>query len=139
MPDKIFIDTNILVYVLLNDNKDVEKREKLRNILSRDGLYFVSTQVINELFVSLLRHGLNDIEIRDRIKLLIERVSLSEISLTTIEHSWRIRVKYKYSYWDSLILASASDSFCSIVYTEDLQHNQVINDRLRIVNPLLIG
>jgi len=46
-----------------------------------------------------------------------------------------LRLKYKFSYWDSLIIASALESGCGILYTEDMQDGQVIEDRLRIVNP----
>lgn len=45
--------------------------------------------------------------------------------------------RYKYSFWDSLILASALSSECEIVYSEDMQHDQLIEARLRIVNPFI--
>jgi predicted nucleic acid-binding protein len=37
--------------------------------------------------------------------------------------------------WDSLIIATSLQRNCSILYSEDMQHNQVIEDKLRIVNP----
>ena len=43
--------------------------------------------------------------------------------------------RYKYSYYDSLIIAAALDSKCSILYTEDMHHNQLIEKKLRIINP----
>ena len=42
-----------------------------------------------------------------------------------------------YSFYDSLILASALQASASVIYTEDLQHNQLFNGNLRIVNPFL--
>jgi predicted nucleic acid-binding protein len=46
-----------------------------------------------------------------------------------------LSIRYGYSYWDSLILATAVDNGCSILYTGDMQDGQVIDDKLRIVNP----
>ena len=46
----------------------------------------------------------------------------------------QIRDKYTISYYDSLILSSAITSQCTILYSEDMQHNQKI-ETLTIVNP----
>jgi predicted nucleic acid-binding protein len=45
-------------------------------------------------------------------------------------------MRYKYSIWDGLIVAAALDAGCKILYTEDLQHGQVV-EGLRIENPFL--
>ncbi len=47
--------------------------------------------------------------------------------------------RYRFSYFDSLILASALTANCQILYSEDLQHGQVIDGRLTIINPFLPG
>jgi len=54
-----------------------------------------------------------------------------ELSLKAVQ----IKLKYFFSYWDSLIIASALESGCSILYTEDMQDGQLIEERLKIVNP----
>ena len=46
-----------------------------------------------------------------------------------------LRSKHNFSYWDSLIVASALENACEVLYTEDLQDGHVIEGRLRIVNP----
>jgi predicted nucleic acid-binding protein len=48
-----------------------------------------------------------------------------------------LKEKYHYSWWDSLVLASALENGCQIVYSEDMQHEQVIEDSLKIINPFL--
>jgi len=48
-----------------------------------------------------------------------------------------IKEKYHYSWWDSLILTSALENNCKIVYSEDMQHGQIIENTLKIVNPFL--
>ena len=42
---------------------------------------------------------------------------------------------YAFSYWDSLVISSALESGCSILYSEDMQNGQVINKKLTIKNP----
>jgi predicted nucleic acid-binding protein len=42
------------------------------------------------------------------------------------------------SYWDSLIISSALESGCKILYTEDMHHNQIIEGKLKIINPFKI-
>jgi len=103
MKDRIFIDTNVLVYIHLFDEESQDKRKALQNLLHRriDAELIINVQVINEFYNVLLRK----------------------------------REKYKYSYWDSLILASALENSCSILYSEDMQHGQVIEDSLKIINP----
>lgn len=49
--------------------------------------------------------------------------------------SFKITKQYKYSIWDSLIIASALESNCSVLYTEDMQDGQIIDGKLTIVNP----
>ena len=46
-----------------------------------------------------------------------------------------ISIRYNFYYWDSLIVASALENNCSILYTEDMQDGQVIEESLKIVNP----
>ena len=63
------------------------------------------------------------------------RPAVSAAGFFTIKLCWKVSRKYSYSYWDSLIIASALESNCSILYTEDMQDGQIIEDRLRIMNP----
>jgi predicted nucleic acid-binding protein len=45
--------------------------------------------------------------------------------------------KYGYSIFDSLIIAAALELGCNTLYTEDMQHGQVIEGTLKITNPFL--
>jgi predicted nucleic acid-binding protein len=55
----------------------------------------------------------------------------------TIRNALEIHFKYQYSYYDSLIISSALENECSILYSEDLHHNQKIENTLTIINPFL--
>lgn len=57
------------------------------------------------------------------------------ITKIDIKLAMNIKKRYKFSYWDSLIIASALENNCAILYSEDMQHGQIIEDRLTIVNP----
>ena len=137
MKDRIFIDTNVLVYIHLFDEESQDKRKVLQNLLHRriDAELIINVQVINEFYNVLLRKNIEDNVIQEKIHSQLEICSASELSLKTVFSAWKLREKYKYSYWDSLILAAALENNCAIIYSEDMQHDQIIEDRLTIVNP----
>lgn len=82
-----------------------------------------------------MKNKVADKDIQLRIKEIIKETTTHTINLQTIERAWALKEKYKYGYWDSLILASALECGCSILYTEDLQDKQII-ENLTIINPL---
>ena len=49
----------------------------------------------------------------------------------------KIAEKYRYSYYDSVIIAAALESSCTLLYSEDMQHQQIIEGKLQIINPFL--
>jgi len=55
----------------------------------------------------------------------------------TILKACEIAARYQLSFYDSMIVAAALESNCEILYTEDMQHNQIINNTLTIINPFL--
>ncbi len=68
----------------------------------------------------------------------MDALKFSLVNKTTIKKSLQVKKIYHYSYWDSLIIASALESNCSILYTEDMHEGQVIDGKLKIVNPFKI-
>jgi len=73
--------------------------------------------------------------IRSTIRELVHECTVCPVLIQTVEAAWDIRKKYAFSYWDCLIVSSALENQCDILFTEDLQHNQVIENHLRIINP----
>jgi predicted nucleic acid-binding protein len=61
----------------------------------------------------------------------------SAIASEQVIKAIEIRGRYGFSYWDSLIVATALLSGCSILYSEDMQHDQVIESMLKIINPFI--
>jgi predicted nucleic acid-binding protein len=62
-------------------------------------------------------------------------------ALTVEDHDRAVQVmeRHKFSFYDSMIVASALRAGCKILYCEDLQHGQVIERQLKIVNPFEDG
>jgi len=133
--NRIFIDTNIFVYAKINDGLDKHKKA-LEFINGIESEIVISVQVLNELYIALNKFYQNDINTRNTISSLLPECRVTPITIKTCEDAWEIKEKYKFSYWDSLIVASALESESSFLYTEDLQDGQIIKDQLTIRNPL---
>lgn len=128
-----FLDTNIIIYALGNN---VEKKEISIKLIEQKPV--ISTQVINELAnICIKKLRLDLINVGKIITNISESCSVSLINNVTIQNALKLAKSYHFSYFDSLILASALESECKIIYSEDLQHNQLINKRLRIINPFI--
>ena len=96
----------------------------------------ISTQVLNEFINAALRKNiLSDSEVAEHCRHYISTYNLALIYPATIDSALEIKNKYKYSYYDSLIISSAIENDCEVLYTEDMQHSQIIEDKLTIINP----
>ena len=135
MRDRVFIDTNILIY---NYSEEKDKRERALRIIeeNQDKDIVISLQIVNE-FVNILKKKFqkDHEEIRNALEEIESVFVIWELSLNLIKDSIRVSERYKYSYYDSLVISAALDSGCSILYTEDMQHNQSIDNKLKIINP----
>lgn len=133
MKDRIFCDTNIIIYLYSDDEHD--KRQICRNLTDAHDIT-VSTQVLSEL-ASVLKKKFNlpSKEIYNIIDELRSNLDVKIITVSIILTALKLSQKYNLSYYDSLIISSALDSECDILYTEDLQHNQIIEKKLKIINP----
>ncbi len=64
--------------------------------------------------------------------LLMQFCDMKMIGKKTIEWAFRLSATYQFSYYDSLIVASALENDCTI-----LHHSQLIENRLKIINPFV--
>ena len=139
MTEKVFIDTNIFVYAFLENNKlKHDSAVKLMFELINTEI-FVSIQVINEIYAALSKNGVKHKNIAAYILELEEMINIMPICFDTVKKCLSLKKRYSYSYWDSLILASSIESGCSILYSEDMQHKQLIEESLTIINPFFIS
>jgi predicted nucleic acid-binding protein len=131
MSEPSFFDSNVVIYAFTHAG---EKTFKARELLSLGGI--VSIQVLNETANTLHRRFATG---WPRISEIIDSVLESSpnpltLSLETHRASLRISQRYGFSVYDALIVASALEAGCTTLYTEDMQHGQII-DGLRIENP----
>jgi len=132
-----FFDTNVLVYLF--DASAPRKKARAQELLKQavgEGLALLSTQVLQEFFVAVIRklsvplpHEQAQRAVRDLAKLPTVQVD-AEMILKAIETMRR----YQLSFWDSLIVQAALHGGATILYTEDLQHGQAI-ETLTVQNP----
>jgi predicted nucleic acid-binding protein len=132
MSDKAFFDTNVFVYAIIQDDPRSDHAEEL---IAQGGT--VSVQVLSE-FAAVARRKTKMpwVEIRralDGIKALCP--DPLPITLDTHQDALAIAERYGYRIYDALIVASALEARCTILYSEDMQDGQVIEKRLTIRNP----
>jgi predicted nucleic acid-binding protein len=139
MKDKVFVDTNILIYA--HDMDAGLKHDVAFSILEKiweEETGIISTQVIQEFYVNVTRKIQNPITpVRARgIILNYFSWQVEAVEPNTILSASEIEEKYVLSFWDSLIIATASQSEARNILTEDLNHGQIIEGVL-IENPFL--
>ncbi len=132
MTDKTFIDTNILVYL---SSKDEEKKDKAIKFIYKLSNAVISTQVLGEFSnVALRKKILTSDKLIEYIKQFSNSFEVTLIKEKTIISAIEIKEKYKFSLWDSMIIASALETDCKILYSEDMHNSQIIEKKLTIVN-----
>jgi predicted nucleic acid-binding protein len=142
MLDSLFLDTNIILYLSLIPKNELDRQKKkiAEDIFSQsNSMIVISTQVLNEASNVLLKKS--SFTKREIIEFLHELIAdtfvvpmSSDITFNAIE----ISTQYKFSFYDSLIVASALSADCSSLITEDLQNQQVISFQdceIQIINP----
>ncbi len=124
----VFLDTNILGYLL-----DSGKKEKIARRLASAQSH-VSVQVLNE-FIAVCRKAGKDRETAYALADAIANASIvHDITIGTYRLAQALATRYQLSHWDSLIVAAATLAQCETLYSEDLQHGQVIGT-VKVVNP----
>jgi predicted nucleic acid-binding protein len=136
MKDKPFIDTNVLVYAKLENADSTEKREIAIALIQQIQDYpVISVQVLNEFAGVLIKHHVANHTIQEAIREIVDDSIVIPLAVNLIWETWRIRDRYLFSYWDSMIISAALIGGCNILYSEDLQHEQLIESQLKIINP----
>ncbi len=134
MRDKIFIDSNVLIYAVSRNSPKCEIARKL--LIENTEHITISSQVINEFINICIKKNVMTLDSTFKYaEEFMEIFNFGGIKKIEVKSAIQIKKKYKYSYWDCLIIASALENDCSILYTEDLQHGQIIEKKLKIVNP----
>jgi predicted nucleic acid-binding protein len=130
---KVFIDTNILLYLL---SSDLEKADQAESILQTGGL--ISVQVLNEITnVARRKLAMQWAEVNEFLGLIRSICQIAPLTLEVHDKGRAVAERYKLSIYDSMIVASAILGECDTVYSEDMQNGLLIDDQLQICNPFM--
>ncbi len=138
---RVFFDTNIVIYCFdsLEPRKQVRAKDLLAHALnSQQGV--VSYQVVQEfcnVATKAKRLQLPRERILAYVNLVLQPMNRVESSPALVQAALQVRSDHNFSFYDSLIIASAQQAKCQVLYSEDLQHLQWIGE-LQIVNPFLM-
>lgn len=136
MTDKIFLDSNVLIYSI--DDGEVVKQQIANNLITslseKGGV--ISTQVLQEFYnIATKKLGIS----KQDAKVLLERLSdcfiVHKNTVSDILHAIEISIKTQFSFWDSLILSAAIAEGCTTLYSEDLNDGQIVEE-IVIKNPM---
>jgi predicted nucleic acid-binding protein len=131
--DRPFFDTNILLYLLSEDNLKADRAEA---IIAAGGI--ISVQVLNEFAsVASRKLGMSYAEIRDVLGTVRAVCQTQALTVDTHDRGLDISEQFGFSLCDSMIVSSALQSGCTVLYSEDMQHGQEIDGQLMILNPFL--
>ena len=137
MTDKVFVDSNIWLYAFIQSKGDQEKRIKARACIVDADEIVISTQVVNEVCINLMRKSNKDgVFIDQFIHDFVATYNVMSQTKDDVLEASSIRKDYHFSYWDSLIVACAIRGNCKRLYSEDMQHGLNVYDQLQICNPL---
>jgi len=138
MSGRFFLDTNLFIYTF--DAKAPAKAKKAAQLIRRaadTGEGIISYQVVQEFFSVAFRRFPQPMSVAEAEQYLITvlRPLLAVHSSPAIYfEALRIAEKYRFSWYDSLIVAAALEGRCDKLYSEDFQHGRKI-EGLRIENP----
>lgn len=137
MSDKVFVDTNILLYA--RDTGQPDKQPvawRWLETLWRERRGCLSYQVLQEYYLNVtqkLKPGLPLADARRDVRsLLVWNPVKTDAPL--LESAWGLCDRYGFSWWDAQIVAAARLAGCAVLLSEDMQHELDVNGT-RIVNP----
>ena len=133
--DRIFIDTNILVYTIDSYNKEKQKkaRKLLKELIAKESPV-ISTQVLQEFYNAVTMKLKADKLTAKSMLHGFSSLDTVQVNLHIIEQAVDINILSGMSFWDSLIIAAAEAANCSILLSEDLADGQIVRG-IEIKNP----
>lgn len=137
MKDKVFLDTNIILYQFSNDLFKKNRAIDILDEATKSSQYTISYQVIQE-FSNVALNKNKGYFSTNELKIYIKDILLPLCKFYPGPNfyidSLKLKEKYRYGYYDTLIIAAALDLKCTKLFSEDLQANQKI-ESLEIINP----
>jgi predicted nucleic acid-binding protein len=135
--NRCFVDSNIWIYAA-TQSKDIPqdlRHDAARQLLKQIEPY-LSIQVVNEVAINLIRKfDFDEARVQVLIRSFFQEYIVCSMNADILLGASELRACYQLSFWDSLIVSTALQNQCDILYTEDMSNGLVINNVLTIVNP----
>lgn len=136
---KVFVDMNIIIYACTVSSEERHKiAVKIIEDLWQFGLGVISTQVLQEFFYRITNKIRKPLDVKIAKEIVSDLltwdvvVNDGESLLKAID----IHKRYRYSFWDAMVIQAALKGNASLLLSEDLSDNQII-DGVRIKNPFV--
>ena len=130
MPGRFF-DTNVLLYVASGDSAKSDQAERLIGV---GGI--ISVQALNEIAnVARRKMRLSWAGTHAFLGMIRDLLPVRSITVAIHEAGLALAERHGLSIYDAMIAASALDSGCDTLWSEDMQHRLLLDGRLRIINP----
>ena len=129
-----FIDTNIWLYSFIR-SQNREKTKIAGDIIKKCEIV-ISIQIINEVCVNLIKKvDFSEEKIKNLIESLYKKYTVFELSQDILLKASKIRNNHSFSFWDSVVAASALDCDADYLLSEDMQDGFKLENKLTIINP----
>lgn len=126
-----FADTNVLLYLIGHDAAKARRAEKLLS-----ARVAISVQVLNEFaHVARRKHSLVWSELNETLAGIRHFAELHPLTLDTHLLGLKLAERYRFALYDAMIVAAAMQAGCNTLLSEDFQAGQLIDGRLRVLNP----
>ena len=140
MTASCFVDSNVLVYARDSTDRDKQKRAALWiEMLGAAGAGRLSYQVLLEAYSALTRpHRLHMDKVVARTYIAnFRHWRPLTIDQSAVEVAWDVQDRFRFNWWDCLIVAAARLGECDYILTEDLQHGQDL-DGIVVIDPFQV-
>ena len=141
MGDKVFVDTNVLVYAW--DSAEPEKQKQAlawMAYLWKERTGRLSYQILTEFYITVtqkLDPGMEPERARRNVRLFFPWHPV-QIDARAVETAWQVQDRYRLSWWDALIVSAARSASCPYLLTEDLRSGGGFLET-KVINPFLVG
>lgn len=140
MINKVFLDTNLWLYAMIEQNNKQKQQQVEALLTSEDNEIYITTQVINEISYQLQKNAIAELQIEQIIQSFYDKYVVVNISKPILLIASQIRGRYSFAFWDSQIIASAIHAECNYLYSEFIAKNLSLTEEggLKIINPFLV-
>lgn len=136
MKNKVFLDSNILIYLYSFD--EPKKKSRVQALLAEYDDIYISTQVLFEFCYVMdrkFKHNVTDIA--ESLEELHEAFSVITVTYEILRRATIMQDKTNYSFPDRVILAAALEAQCAVLFSEDMHNDHTVAKSIMIINPFV--